>query len=157
MPGKKPTPALERLMSKLDMSGDCWLYLGGKKENGYGVIGDSLPVRRQRYVHRLMFEAAHGPVPEGHEVAHTCDVRNCVRPSHLVAMTHEGNVNDMVTKERQQRGTMNPNAKLTEDSVREIRRRAAGGERRADLAAEFGVCIQLIDGVVKRRRWTHVD
>lgn len=157
MPGKKPVPALERLFMKLDTSGQCWLYLGATNGKGYGVIGDSIPTRRMRYVHRIMFEAAHGPVPEDSEVAHICDIRNCVRPSHLVAMTHDGNVKDMVTKERQQRGTRHPLAKLTDESVRDIRRRVASGEQRKGIAVEFGVSISLVDSVVARKRWRHVS
>jgi hypothetical protein len=156
MPGKKPVPVLERLFMKLDTSGECWLYLGATNGKGYGVIGDSIPTRRMRYVHRIMFEAAHGPVPEDSEVAHVCDVRNCVRPSHLVAMTHDGNVQDMVTKNRQQRGERQWRSVLTDAGVVDIRRRVARGERRRDLAIEYGVSLSNIDLIVTRKRWVHV-
>lgn len=157
MPGKKPVPALERVILKVDLTESCWLYQGGDNGHGYGVIGVSLPERGTRYVHRLMFEAAHGSVPDGCEVAHTCDVRNCVRPSHLVAMSHDGNVQDMVTKERQQRGERQWRSRLTDDGVRDIRRRVAAGEKRKEVAAEFGVSVSNIDLIVTRKRWAHVS
>ena len=54
-------------------------------------------------------------------------------------------------------GSKRPSAKLSEEAVREIRRKYA--EREADmptLAAEFGVGKQAICKVVNRRRWAHV-
>lgn len=154
--GPMPLPALERLLLKTDVSPDgCWLWRGGDNGRGYGVIGLREP-RRSAYVHRVMYELAKGPILDGYEVAHTCDVRNCVRPSHLVLMTHEGNVADMVRKGRSSRGENRANARLTEDGVRAIRSRVAAGERRVELAAEFGVTVGTIDLVVTRKRWGHV-
>ena len=56
----------------------------------------------------------------------------------------------------QQRGSGNHRAKLTEDMVREIKRRAIQGERGCDLAAEFDVSPACIRDIVKGRRWSHV-
>jgi hypothetical protein len=152
-----PLPALERLLLKTDVSPDgCWLWQGGDNSRGYGVMGLRDP-RRSAYVHRVMYELAKGPILEGYEVAHTCDVRNCVRPSHLVLMTHEGNVADMMRKGRSARGANRGNSRLTEDGVRAIRSRAAAGERRAELAAEFGVTVGSVDLIVARKRWIYVE
>lgn len=47
-------------------------------------------------------------------------------------------------------------SKLTGDRVLEIRQRAAAGERQTALAAEFGVDKATVNGIVKRRTWTHL-
>lgn len=47
--------------------------------------------------------------------------------------------------------------KLTDDQVREIRRRVAGGERRVLLAEEFGVTTGTISNIVIRRTYGHVE
>lgn len=47
-------------------------------------------------------------------------------------------------------------AKLTEDQVREIRRRSAEGAGRTELAAEFGVARTNILKIVQRVTWKHV-
>lgn len=48
-------------------------------------------------------------------------------------------------------------AKLSDDKVREIRKRyAAGGVKQRDMAEEFGVVISIISRVVTRTIWTHV-
>lgn len=58
-------------------------------------------------------------------------------------------------------GEWNGNAKLTEDQVKEIRRRHAEGDTPAQLAKELqkrGVNIGRygVDNVVKRKTWKHV-
>ena len=67
----------------------CWLWDGAKTTAGYASSGGREGVR---YVHRLMFEFAYGEIPPGHQVHHTCEVRGCVNPEHLIAVTqHEHN------------------------------------------------------------------
>lgn len=54
------------------------------------------------------------------------------------------------------RGKRNGNAKLTDDDVRAIRRRAAAGEQRAVIADSLGVSKATVCLVVKRKRWGHI-
>lgn len=55
------------------------------------------------------------------------------------------------------RGQNRPQAKLNDDSVREIRRRRAAGEIQRELAAEFLVCEATISDVINgRKSWKHV-
>jgi hypothetical protein len=70
---------------------ECWLWLGGKTQAGYGVIGLTRS-RRTMYVHRLAYELLVAPIPDGltidHVVARGCTSRACVNaPSHLEAVT----------------------------------------------------------------------
>lgn len=65
--------------------GDCLLWRGRAQPNGYGKIGD-------RYVHRIAFEAVHGPIPEGKVVDHSCHQTLCVNPEHLRAATYSENM-----------------------------------------------------------------
>src|SRR6516162_3348365 len=58
----------------------CWLWFGPKQRLGYG----QLMIKSKMFkAHRLMWEYMNGPIPDGLFVCHHCDVRNCVRPSHL--------------------------------------------------------------------------
>jgi hypothetical protein len=51
------------------------------------------------------------------------------------------------------KGEANPNAKLNEAKVREIRARRLSGERGNKLAAEFGVHESLICLIMSGKRW----
>lgn len=79
-------PAL--IISKVDMTGDCWLWTASVKENGYGQWNSGT---RNYNAHRLIHEAVNGPTPPGLELDHLCRVRRCVRPSHLEAVTRAEN------------------------------------------------------------------
>jgi hypothetical protein len=77
------------------VSDECWLWQGartGSRSGGYAAIkvggmrGDVV------YVHRLMCEKRHGPLPEGREPDHICGVRNCVNPDHLEPVTRGQNI-----------------------------------------------------------------
>lgn len=76
---------------------DCWLYQGFVHKTGYGL----LYYRGKNWrVHRLTFHLWKGPVPDGLDVCHTCDVRHCCNPDHLWAGTNEQNLHDASDKGR---------------------------------------------------------
>jgi len=145
-----------RLMERVHKTDTCWLWTGGTNGRGYGVMGTERP-RRTSYVHRLSYEHFCGPIPDGAEVAHSCDVRNCVNPDHLSLMSHRENEADKANKGRAPRGEGQWRAVLTEPGVRAIRSRVAGGESRRAIAEEFGVSVSNIDMIVTRKRWRHVE
>ncbi len=99
-------------------------------------------------------------------VRHKCDNPLCCNPDHLELGTHADNMRDKAERGRawtggqppqQPRGAGNSNAALTDDDVREIRRRhAEGGVTYRDLATEFRVTPQNIGAIVRRKTWTHV-
>jgi HNH endonuclease len=58
---------------------DCILHEGTRKGLGYGAVG-------HEYAHRVAYRKAYGEIPEGHLVHHTCGIKLCVNPDHLVAL-----------------------------------------------------------------------
>lgn len=70
----------------------CWLWEGYVR-SGYGRL-------RQKSVHRLAWEDANGPIPNGMSVLHRCDVRLCCNPDHLFVGTNADNNRDMSSKGR---------------------------------------------------------
>lgn len=75
----------------------CWLYQGFIGHRGYGQASYR---GKSMNAHRAMYLAAKGPIPEGHDVCHTCDVRPCINPAHLWTGTRKDNVDDMTAKAR---------------------------------------------------------
>ena len=62
-----------RFWSKVDQTGDCWLWTAGLNAAGYGQfrLGSAIDgSRRKALAHRLSFELLVGPVPDGLELDH---------------------------------------------------------------------------------------
>ena len=53
-------------------------------------------------------------------------------------------------------GAGNPQAKLTDDTVRKLRARRADGQTYRQLAAEFGISDVSACAAVNRKTWAHV-
>ncbi len=133
---------------------DCIEWHGARKPDGYGVT--SVNGRTHR-AHRVAYENAHGPIPEGMFVCHTCDNRGCVNPGHLWLGTPSDNMRDMAEKGRARgaRGEEHHSARLTADDVRAIRARL-GSASQKELAVEYGVSKSAISKVATGRLWSHV-
>lgn len=82
---------LEAFWESVEKTDSCWLWRGHINIYGYGRYnGKGFP---SGYVHRSVFFWTNGYLPEPPRVVgHTCDVRNCVRPEHLVDQTQQENV-----------------------------------------------------------------
>lgn len=128
----------------------------------YGAIQVDGKLRR---AHRVAYELANGPIPEGMYVCHSCDNPLCIEASHLWLGTADDNAKDCIAKGRTTKGRMtgpvkigvdSPRAKLNDAAVAAIRARHAGGDSAAVLAREYGVATSTIHRAVSRKFWTHV-
>lgn len=140
----------DRFWSKVDKTGDCWLWMGCIDSKGYGSIG--IKTRTAR-VHRVSWELCRGTIPKGLFVLHTCDNRPCVNPDRLFLGTNTDNMKDMVLKGRARNGHI----KLTYEQVREIRARVESGDKQATLVKEFGMSSAAISRVATGKAWKHVQ
>jgi len=137
----------------------CWEWTGGFDRDGYGLF-----TRKWRKAHRFSYWLRFGVDPGSLCVLHRCDVPACVNPAHLFLGTHSDNAHDRHSKGRTKtgewlgrpKGSASPNAKLTEATVADVRRRVSEGERQADIARELGVCRSSISQMCKRTTWAHV-
>lgn len=90
-PAIAPPSAHERALS-LVVYGDtpiygdpCWVYTGYRNHKGYGWIRAGS--RGKASVHRVVYEALVGPIPDGLLLDHLCRVRSCCNPAHLEPVT----------------------------------------------------------------------
>jgi hypothetical protein len=173
--GKPERTLSERFWEKVDKQADdgCWLWTGALDGHGYGQIYLD---GAKGLAHRVAWELVLGVIPDGMCVCHNCpggDNPLCVRPAHLFLDTHLGNLQDAARKGRVQSGSLhyrkrNPAlitrgvstgcAKLTDDQVREIRRkRKELGTSQEALGREYGVSQSAIWRIVSGKGWTHLE
>jgi hypothetical protein len=150
---RQATPTVERFWKFVAKTDSCWLWTANRDNKGYGRLDRTL-------AHRLSWEIAHGPIPDGLFVCHNCpggDNPACVNPDHLFLGTQADNMKDAGLKRRLPHGSSQHNAKLTEAAVCEIRSRYASGDStQQELADEFGVTNGNISVIINRKSWRHV-
>lgn len=138
--------------SKIRITPSCWLWQACKTgSSGYGQIVIN---RKKFYAHRIAYELYNGPIPAGLNILHKCDNPICVNPDHLRVGTQLENVQDMIAKNRNVKGSLSPAAKLNEADVRTIRE---DKRRNVEIAVAFGVSQQSICDIRKGRSWSHVN
>lgn len=148
-----------RFVERIPIAG-CWLWAGSVGENGYGRAhsGEYGTARSTAMgAHRLSWLMHKGPIPDGLQVCHRCDVKACVNPDHLFVGTPLDNIRDCVAKGRARRGRLSGErhgrAKLTEKDVIAIR---ASNEPSGVLAKRFGVTWSTVDAARTGKHWKHV-
>lgn len=93
-------------------------------------------------------------------VCHRCDTPLCINPKHLFLGTAKDNYDDMRAKGRDRSlpGEQNPNAKLTEEIVRNIRKTKETEQLSySKLASRFGIEKKHAHEIVTRKLWASVE
>lgn len=165
--GCKPKPALARFEASYvpDPNTGCWLWLGAERgSNGYG----GFKVDGVKWAaHRYSWAIHKGPIPNGMQVCHRCDVPACVNPMHLFLGTGQDNTADKVAKNRQSKGASHSAAKagtsakgehggmskLKTEQVLAIR-----ADRRTQrvIARDYGITQAAVSAIITRKTWSHI-
>ena len=116
--------------------------------DNYGRVGD-------KKAHRLAWEKANGPIPEGMCVCHRCNNKPCVNAEHLYLATSRQNTIDayrdgLITPAV---GERHSQSKLTEAEVLEIR---ATDISCGKGAIKYGVDRMTISNIKNRKTWRHI-
>lgn len=135
-----------RFDAKIESVGACRLFRGDLNHAGYGTFYVGVYGIR---AHVFAWIRKHGPVPDGLEVCHTCHVRACTEDAHLYLDTHPGNMALSVRDGRMA-------SVLTEDIVKDARRRILSGEWREDLATEYRVPLRTLASAINGQSWGHI-
>lgn len=154
-PAPRNSPIGDKLaaLSIPEPNSGCFLWLGAV--NAKGAHGRMEVAGRMVFAHRVAWEAANGPIPEGLCVLHKCDVPSCINPEHLFLGTQAANMQDKINKGRAiyQRGEGHHQARLSVDQVIAIRRDT---RRQRIIADDYGVTRGLVSAIKIRRAWRHI-
>ena len=149
---------VDRFWAQVNKDGECWLWTGHTNRVGYGVLCRHVDGKPQVYkAHRYSYALHFGDPDPQLLVCHRCDNPLCVRPEHLFLGTNHDNMRDMATKGRAaaKDGAKNGYAKLSAETVIEIRERyAAGLSNTVELAAEYRIANSQILEIVHGESWT---
>lgn len=133
---------------------ECWEWQAAMR-NGYGAIKHQ---KRVLSAHRVAYVIHNGEPDSKLIVGHKCDNPKCCNPHHLEAITPGKNNRDARGRRKffNVRGEDVHCSKLTDASIREIRKRHAAGETQRELASAFGVGKSTIGKITTGKNWSHV-
>jgi hypothetical protein len=175
---RRPAETLALYLSPL-RDDECWVFQGPLTGGGYGIVWERVSGKsRNRGAHRVSWEVANGPIPDGMQVLHRCDNPPCCNPSHLFLGSARDNLLDMSQKgrhfsrtkpervargerngqhthpERTARGERTSSHKVTAEQVKAIRQRLAIGESGRALARAYRVDKKTIYRIRDGMSWS---
>lgn len=144
--------------------GPCWVWTASLGEGGYGQFGVSR-ISPSLKAHRVSWVINVGHIPDHLWVLHKCDNPSCVNPGHLFIGDRCANMKDAANKGRigsqvspwKHQGELHPRATVTEQDVRDIRRRYEAGESYSSIGKNYAMKKHGLQDIIYRRSWSHVD
>ena len=123
--------------------------VGAPDRRGYIQVFRMNGRRHSPMAHRVIWEAVHGPIPDGHEINHKNGVKTDNRIANLELVTRGENIRHAYAMglRRSRKGTFTC---LPMDKVHEVRIRVEVGESKAALAREYGVSRTTITNIVNK-------
>jgi len=82
----------ERFWSHVEKTEGCWNWTANKNSFGYGTMRHDSKLKK---AHRISYELANGPIPDGLHIDHICRTRHCVKPAHLRLATPKQNLENL--------------------------------------------------------------
>lgn len=112
---------------------------------------------RKEMVHRLVLSVFAGPPSIGQDCDHINFNRSDNRLENLRWLSRKENVRHSARAGRLKSGERHHNSKLTEEAVRDIRRRRVLGEKQTSIAKDYGVHQTTISEIDCGHYWNHVS
>jgi len=108
MTGKRYRPIIERFEEKFEVDPitNCWNWIAGKHNRGYGHFHIFGMKKKSQFAHRVSLHIYRDfDLSSPLSVCHKCDNTSCVNPDHLFIGSHKDNMRDMVNKKRNKPGS----------------------------------------------------
>src|SRR5205814_9757115 len=136
----------------------CWFWIGNRTKDGYGRFRLN---GRDHASHRASWMLFKGQIKKGYDICHKCDIKPCIKPSHLFQGTRKDNMQDASKKGRlnvphtNHQGENHSGAKLTNREVLKIYSQK-GKVPHKKLAKDFKVSVSTIHMIMGRYIWKHI-
>lgn len=78
----------DRFWSKVDKSGDCWMWMSSRSPQGYGTFRFE---GKTKSAHRLVYQQEVRELRPDEHLDHLCRNRGCVRIAHLEVVSNSEN------------------------------------------------------------------
>lgn len=156
----RPSLREKMMENRMVVDNGCWLWTAGAFPSGYGEINVEIPGGKsyQSGVHRIAYQEFVGPIPDGLNVCHSCDVKLCFNPEHLFLGTDTDNMRDAAVKGRLLHGEEHSWAKLSAADVKQIREEyATGNTTQKALAERYGCTQGNVNQIVLNKIWKLED
>lgn len=160
---------LGELLAHTKKEGDCMIWQGDHFPSGYPRSPHEALKDVDRYTHRQVYKLLHGKLPKGMWICHTCDVKMCVNPAHLEAMTPKDRVHLSLRRDRfdqwartgrrldGKKARFGGSAKLTRKEVARIKRKMNEGQSQTSIAREYSMSLGAINNIWRGRSWVDVQ
>ena len=141
---RNPEKANAHFWSRVDKSGDCWLFIGARDKWGYGDLNY---MGKHVQAHRLAWRLTNGE-PGKLDVLHKCDNAPCCNPAHLYLGTDKENKQDVMQRARDPRY-------LSPDKVRHLRRLLEKMPQK-DVADMAGLSRNVVNKLARGRSYRYI-
>lgn len=133
----------------------CWIWTGPvfKLRGGYGCFTARKFGIIQQRAHRVSWTIFCGEITSEQHVLHSCDNPLCVNPGHLFLGDQPANMDDKVSKNRQNKGDSHGMHKLTELEAISIRN---DPRKYIEIADHYNISEATVSDIKRGRSWKHL-
>jgi hypothetical protein len=145
-----------RFHKYVEITPTCWLWTGTfYTQFGGNTYGQIWLKDRRVSAHRASYVLHVGPIPDGLDILHSCDVKACVNPAHLRPGTHQENIAEAFAKLPPDKfsGENNGHSRLNWDIAHAIRAAVAAGASQKSQADLYGVVPVNVSLIIAGKRW----
>lgn len=132
--------------------------VGSRDTSGYLKIDRRYLGQPCVQAHRVIWEAVHGPIPDGMVINHKNGKKTDNRIDNLELATQHENVQHAwrTGLSVSRKGSAHPAAKINNLLVYAIRALAELGMPQEELARKVGISRTQVSGIVRRSSWSHL-